>query len=147
MQTAAIIPRRNHVAACIALVAWAVVSLSGCAGTAMDRLMPHIETMGLAKHYFGEPTGRSALPNGGTRSEWLLDRVAQVPGQNVEEKIFAGYDRDGFPVYYTRVVFVPAHFARQYCRLTIVADKQGNILESSWDGNSCEDLMRVPSTY
>ena len=102
---------------------------------------------GLARHYFGEPTSKSVLPNGETRSEWLLDRVAQVPGQYVEQKIFVGYDRDGFPVYYTRQVFVPAHMARQYCRLAIISGKDGKVLEASWEGDSCEDMMAVPSTY
>ena len=131
----------------MALAACILFLLAGCATTKMDRLMPHVENMQLARHYFGEPTSKNVLPNGETRSEWLLDRVAQVPGQYVEQKIFVGYDRDGFPVYYTRYVFVPAHMARQYCRLAIRSDKDGNVLESSWEGDSCEDMMAVPSTY
>ena len=131
----------------IALIACAALALSGCVTTKMDRLMPHVENMKLASHYFGEPTGKSDLPDGKTRNEWLLDRVSQVPGQDVEQKILAGYDSDGFPVYVTCTVFVPAHMARQYCRLEIVTDKSGAILESTWEGDSCEDLMRVPSTY
>ena len=109
--------------------------------------MPHVENMYMATHYFGQPTSKTELPGGGTRSEWLMDRVTQVPGQYVEQKIFMGTDRDGFPRYYIRKVFVPAHMARQYCRLEIVADKDGGILESSWEGDSCEHMMRVPTTY
>ena len=131
----------------MALAACILFLLAGCATTKMDRLMPHVENMQLARHYFGEPTSKNVLPNGETRSEWLLDRVAQVPGQYVEQKIFVGYDRDGFPVYYTRQVFVPAHMARQYCRLAIISGKDGKVLEASWEGDSCEDMMAVPSTY
>ena len=137
----------GRVAAFIALTGCALLLLSGCATTKMDRLMPHVETMQLATHYFGAPTSKSDLPNGGARNEWLLDQVTQVPGQYVEQRIFVGYDCDGFPVYYTRNVFVPAHMARQYCRLVIVADKNGNVLESTWEGDSCEEMMAVPSTY
>ena len=137
----------GRVATAIVLAGCALLLLSGCATTKMDRLMPHVETMQLATHYFGVPTSKSDLSNGGARNEWLLDQVTQVPGQYVEQKIFVGYDYDGFPVYYTRNVFVPAHMARQYCRLVIVSDKAGNVLESTWEGDSCEDMMAVPSTY
>ena len=130
------------------LAACGVLFFSGCAArTKIGRLLPHIETMQLARHYFGEPTRKNEMPGGGTRNEWILDQVTQVPGQNVEQQIFAGYDRDGFPVYYTRVFFVPAHLARQYCRLEIVADREEKVLESPWEGDSCDELAKVPSTY
>ncbi|MDR2488111.1 MAG: hypothetical protein LBD42_01185 [Desulfovibrio sp.] len=118
-----------------------------CAGTRMDRLMPHVETLRLAEHYFGKPTGVSELAGGDCRYEWLLDQMTQIPGQDVREKILMGYDRSGFPVYYIRTFFVPAHMARQYCRLTIVADRNGRTLASSWEGDGCDEMMIVPSTY
>jgi hypothetical protein len=125
-----------------------VCCLAGCAaGTAMDRLMPHVETLQLARHYFGEPGDASVAADGAERREWLLDRVTPVPGQDVHEKIFMGYDRDGYPVYFTRAYFVPEHAVRQRCRLTMLFDQQGRTLQSSWEGDSCDELLRVPSTY
>jgi hypothetical protein len=126
---------------------FALLLLSACAGGTMARLMPHIENMQLAKHYFGEPSSVSTLPDGKERNEWLLDRVSSVPGQYVEQEIFVGYDRSGFPVYYTRKIFVPEHLTGQFCRLIIIADKNGRTLESSWEGRSCDELAIVPSTY
>lgn len=120
------------------------VTLSGCASTAMDRLMPRVETMSVARHYFGEATSVRELADGGTRSEWILDRTTQIPGQDVEQTIFVGRDRDGYIKRVTRTVFVPAHMVRQYCRLTIIADKNGRVLESSWHGDSCDALPVVP---
>lgn len=137
----------RRLAGLIVLAVFDLFLLSGCATTKMDRLMPHVETMQLARHYFGEPTSKSVLPSGETRNEWLLDKVTQVPGQYVEKKILAGYDRDGFPVYYIRNVFVPSHQERQRCRLEILSDREGRVLQSSWEGDGCEAMMVVPTTY
>ncbi|MDR1686571.1 MAG: hypothetical protein LBR82_09095 [Desulfovibrio sp.] len=192
---------------------------AGCASGPVGRLMPHIETVDLAKSYFGQPTSSQVLagvapipqtpagryaqssgadanaagtpfppPTPGQRSmqsantaenatvrpafpqtvanrseqsadatalppgarveyEWLLDDVTTVPGQDVVERFLVGRDRQGFPVYYERVRWVPAHKARRFCRVRLLADDRGRILSRSVEGNDCEDLLIRPSTF
>ncbi|MDR2124448.1 MAG: hypothetical protein LBP38_05635 [Desulfovibrio sp.] len=169
---------------------------AGCASGPVGRLMPHIETLDLAKAYFGPPTSAQALAGGlpssprvpagrsaqsadaarnapgepappqavAVRSgqnaaapplspearveyEWLLDDVVSVPGQEVVERFLAGRDRQGFPVYYERIRWVPAHQARRFCRVRLRADAQGRILSRSVEGDDCEDLLIRLTTF
>ncbi|MDR1947550.1 MAG: hypothetical protein LBQ51_10365 [Desulfovibrio sp.] len=119
---------------------------AGCASGPLGRLMPHIESMSLAESYFGPPS--SSVPvQGGVEHEWLLDDEASVPGQEVTERFLVGNDAQGFPVYYERTRWVPAHRERRFCRLRMLADAQGNILSRSMEGNDCAELLKRPSTY
>ncbi|MDR2604730.1 MAG: hypothetical protein LBC55_05195 [Desulfovibrio sp.] len=145
---------------------------AGCASGPVHRLMPHIETYDLAKSWFGPPTSTRVIAGGAQASpqappgrsgqgadapdppsgahveyEWLLDDVTTVPGQDVVERLLVGNDRQGFPVYYERIRWVPAHQARRFCRVRLFADAQGRILSRSAEGNDCEDLLKRPSTY
>ena len=115
----------------------------GCASGKLDRLLPHVETMQVARHYFGEPAAQKELHDGTVRYDWVVDRTIQAPGQYVEKRIFVGYDRDGFPKYVIREYFSPAHMERQMCRMSIIATKDGKVLSTTRQGDSCEALLRV----
>ncbi|MDR2669981.1 MAG: hypothetical protein LBC14_08535 [Desulfovibrio sp.] len=96
----------------------------------------------------GQSADAAALPPGArVEYEWLLDDVTTVPGQDVVERFLVGRDRQGFPVYYERIRWVPAHQARRFCRVRLLADAQGRIMSRSAEGNDCEDLLKRPSTY
>jgi hypothetical protein len=97
----------------------------------------------------GRADADAAVLPPGTRIEyeWLLDDVITVPGQDVVERFLVGNDRQGFPVYYERIRWVPAHPARRFCRVRMLADTQGRILSRSVEGNDCEDLLIRPSMY
>lgn len=121
--------------------------LAACATSKMDSLMPRVETMFLARHYFGEPAVTVALPDGSVRHEWTMDKVVTLPGRYVTQRVRVFRDRDGFPVYDEREIFVPASLQRQTCRLTIITDAAGNVLYSDWEGNSCDRLPVIPVVY
>lgn len=124
----------------------ATVCIWSCASSGtMDRLVPQVENREMALHYFGPPTSESTLPDGNTRYEWVLDRTIQKPGQIVVQQVrMWGRDSDGFPRYREREVFVPAHTVYQNCRMVMILDAEGKVLESVWQGNSCDELPAVP---
>jgi hypothetical protein len=152
-----------------------LLAAGGCATGPVARLMPHIETLDLAESYFGPPTSSRPVAGGETgfprtargdsrqnsadalpaeadgdsdrEYEWLLDDVTTVPGQDVVERFLVGTDRQGFPVYYERIRWVPAHPAQRFCRVRLLADARGRILDRSVEGGDCEDLLIRPSTY
>jgi len=120
--------------------------LSGCASTAVDRLLPNLGNMSVAESYFGAPQRVVKQPDGLTVSEWLLDDIASVPGQYVTVRVYFR-DRDGFPDYYEYTVWVPEHQERRYCRIRLTADAQGGISDFAGEGDHCAALLIRPSTY
>ncbi|MDR0826574.1 MAG: hypothetical protein LBN33_01670 [Desulfovibrio sp.] len=121
--------------------------LSGCATGAVDRLLPHLDTLSVAVSYFGEPQSGTKTVEGPSRYEWLLDDVTTVPGQYVTVRILMGSDRHGFPVYYEYTEWVPEHLEKRYCRLNITVGPEGRILDFSSEGDHCDSLLKRPSTY
>lgn len=119
----------------------------GCARSQMQKILPHVNTMVVAHHYFGYPTRSETLTNGTIRHEWVLDRAFQHPGGIETQKIYVGHDRDGYRKYIEKDVYVKPWVEQQYCRLQIIADENGRVLDSAWEGRSCDDLPRVKSMY
>ncbi|MDL2316548.1 hypothetical protein LJC59_05640 [Desulfovibrio sp. OttesenSCG-928-A18] len=124
-----------------------VLSLCSCAGRTMDRLMPQVNSMYLARHYFGEPKASTELADGTIRHEWVRDKIETLPGHYETRCIRVYYDRDGYRECVEREVWVPSRQERQVCRLSVIASKDGRVLSSSWEGNSCDTLPIVPPTY
>ena len=109
----------------------------------MQRIVPHVSNMVIAHHYFGKPTQSTELADGTVRHEWLLDRVFQQPGGLETRRIYVGHDRDGYRKYIEEEVYVRPWKEQQYCRLVIIADKGGAVLQADWDGYTCDELPRV----
>ena len=131
-----------------AAVLCGLVILSACASTQMDRLMPQIQNMVMARHYFGEPVASTELNDGTMRHEWVIDRETTIPGQYVTKlERWWALDRDGFPRYEERTYWVPAHTEHHTCRLTVIAEKDGQVISSKWEGNNCDQLPLVKPTY
>ncbi len=128
------------------LLAGALV-ISACAHGKLGRLMPNMGNMSVAEHYFGKPSASVNLPDGTVRHEWTVDRNVLVPAHYETQRMFLYNDSDGFPVFEDVEFFIRDRVEHQTCRISIHADKQGWILRSDWEGNSCESLLRVPTTY
>ena len=58
-----------------------------------------------------------------------------------------GHDSDGYPKYEQVDVFLRDRTLHQTCRIQAVADRSGNLLSTRSEGNSCAELLRVPTTY
>lgn len=130
---------------CALLLASPVVA-GGCAGgSQLQRIMPNMTNMTLVLAYFGPPTGSTQLPDGTTRHEWVKDQDFHFPGGRQTVQVYAGHDRDGYRKYVEREVYVPPRTEHRYCRLTVIADPEGRVLGSTWEGNGCDSLplMRV----
>jgi hypothetical protein len=121
--------------------------LSGCAASAVDRLLPHLDTMAVAVSYFGVPQSGTKTREGTSRYEWLLDDVATVPGQLVTVRVISGRDRQGFPVYSEYSTWVPEHLEKRYCRINITVGPDERILDFVDEGDHCDSLLKRPSTY
>lgn len=128
----------------LSLVLAIILTVTGCAKSKMDALMPQVTTLQQAQQYFGNPSKSEERPDGTVRYEWVKGKAEQVPGQYVTQQIYVGHDSDGFRKYVEREVFVPWHLEGNFCQLIIVADKQGRVLRSDWVGTDCNSLPIVP---
>ena len=124
-----------------ALFLLALLLVVGCQKTRFETVLGATATMDQARAAFGEPDATDPLPDGTTRYAWKIDRVEMVPGRWVEEVVNILHDSDGYPVEVIRRYFAPAHYERRGCLLVLEADASGNILRSSWAGNSCGALL------
>ncbi len=120
----------------------ATLLLGGCA-TALDKRLAAVHTIEDARRYFGEPTSRAVQGNA-LRYEWAVLRPYVVPGQWVEREQYLGHDREGFPVYYRWLEFVPEHTVERGCRMTIMTDQTGVVTDTSWVGKGCNTLYGGP---
>ena len=118
----------------------ALTLLQGCASK-FERVLEEVQTTKDAELRFGTPTTTEAQAGGGERREWVLDRSVNVPGQYVSREYYLGHDRDGFPVYVTRDVWVPEHINFYDCTLVVVSNANGTVTERRWRGNSCDRLI------
>lgn len=123
-----------------ALLACGLLGLSGCASR-FEKALEEVHSADDAFLRFGNPTGTERLPDGRERHEWKLEEDVNVPGQYVTRQYYLGRDRDGYPVYVYRDVWVPEHIEYHRCTLIVVADAQGRALERRWNGNSCDRLL------
>lgn len=122
------------------------LGLFACARTQMEKILPDVQGMVTARHYFGEPTTSESLPGGETRHEWLLDREFTHAGGLETQLVYVGHDSDGFRKYIEREVYVKPYTEKQYCRLTMITDAGGKVLSSAWEGTHCDYLPKVKST-
>ena len=113
---------------------------SSCASR-ISGIMPKIDSLQEARSHLGEPTSSSVKSDGRVFHTWLLDHTVFEPGQYITQRLYVGHDRDGYRKYIEREVWVPAHRAGKYCRVSIVTDMDGKVLQSSWEGNACDDLF------
>lgn len=127
----------------IALALGVALALGGCAGTQMRQIAPKMSNMVIARHYFGEPARSEELPDGTMRHEWLLDRVFNHPGGMETRNVYVGHDRDGYREYVEEEVYVSPWQEQQYCRMEVIADREGRIFNVSWEGRNCDELPRV----
>jgi hypothetical protein len=114
--------------------------LAGCASR-FEKALEEVYTAEDAFFRFGEPSSSEELPDGRKRHEWKLEEDVNVPGQYVTKEYYLGRDRDGFPVYVYRDVWVPEHIDYHRCTLIVVTDARGGALERRWNGNSCDRLL------
>jgi len=115
--------------------------LSSCASR-ISGIMPKIATLQEARSYLGEPARSTSTSDGRVFHTWLLDHSVFEPGQYITQQIYVGHDRDGYRKYIEREVWVPAHRAGKYCRVSIVTDMDGKVVQSSWEGNACDALLK-----
>ncbi|WP_027187619.1 hypothetical protein [Desulfovibrio cuneatus] len=138
----------------IALVCLCASTLAGCAHDA--KLKPALEAMHTindATRTFGPPSKVVDLPDGTTTYVWSAERARVYPGQPVVQRYARPawvpvYDRHGRRryapgyAYDTAVVgYTPDEVRYSECELRIQADSVGRILSSSYQGNSCDDLL------
>lgn len=138
----------------IALVCLCGSTLSGCAHDA--KLRPALEAMHTindATRTFGPPSKVMDLPDGTTTYVWSAERARVYPGHPVIQRYARPawvpvYDRHGRRryapgyAYDTAVVgYTPDEVRYSECELRIQADSVGRILSSSYQGNSCDDLL------
>jgi hypothetical protein len=117
---------------------------AGCARqqSRMARLLPEVDTITKARLHFGPPKSTVEEPDGAIRHEWLLDNAYTKSGQWVIEKSpWVTHDSDGYRVEHYRKVWREGGRRVDYCRLSIICDKEGRVLRSDWQGNSCETLI------
>lgn len=130
---------------CLVGLILAAAFLAACAGKSpsrMSRVLPQVTTMAEAKRHFGHPAASLAQADGSTRHEWLLDAHYKEQGKWVRElSPWVRYDSDGYRVEQYRDVWKPARTVSKYCRLTITADADGKVLNSRWEGDSCDDII------
>ena len=138
----------------ITLVCLCGSTLVGCAHDA--KLKPALEAMHTindATRTFGPPSKVMELPDGTTTYVWSAERARVYPGQPVIQRYARPawvrmYDRHGHRryapgyAYETAVVgYTPDEVRYSECELRIQADSVGRILSSSYQGNSCDDLL------
>jgi hypothetical protein len=119
---------------------------AGCASTPVERLLPHLGNMSVAESYLGAPQRVEKRPDGAIVNVWLLDDVADVPGQWVTIRVYFK-DSDGFIDFYEYTEWAPEHLEKRYCRIRLTVDVSGRILEHAAEGGHCEALLKRPSTY
>lgn len=112
-----------------------------CAGKTASEL-PRIKTFAEARAALGAPGASTERPDGLLAHEWVLDQSEFVPGQYVIQQIYIGHDRDGYRKYHEREVWVPAHRSGKYCRIVMLADAAGQVLNSTYEGNACDALFK-----
>ncbi|MDL2291484.1 hypothetical protein LJC09_05220 [Desulfovibrio sp. OttesenSCG-928-F20] len=109
----------------------------------VEALMPTLDTMTKARLYLGYPSTSRPGEDSAIIHEWLLDASYQEQGKWVREKApWVRRDRDGYRVDVYRDVWYPPHKVNKYCRIRIIADEFEQVISSSWEGHSCEDLIR-----
>jgi hypothetical protein len=121
----------------------ALLFTAGCA-TRFERVLAEVRTADDALSRFGRPSAEEILSGERVRREWTVHEDELVPGQYVSRDIYAGHDREGYLVFLTQWIFVPEHIRQKRCRLTLVSDPAGVLLEQHWQGNACERLL-VPA--
>lgn len=122
------------------LLACTALGLAGCASR-FEKALEEVNSAEDAFFRFGDPTVSERLPDGRERYEWKLHEDVNVPGQYVTKQYYLGRDRDGYPVYVYRDVWVPEHMDYYRCTLIVVTDARGRALERRWNGNSCDRLL------
>ncbi len=108
----------------------------------LDAALDNLTDVSAARQFFGEPDFQAPMADGRIRYDWQRSGQTFVPGQYVEREIFVGYDEDGYPVIWRQNVFVPAHNQELSCRLSLIADQAGRVLQKSREGNDCDALLR-----
>jgi hypothetical protein len=138
------LPKKNRGRFSLALGIVCVLLLFACATSNVQRMLPGMGTMYVAKHYLGEPTTSEALPGGRARHNWLLDRVVLDPAHIETRRVFIGHDSDGYPVFEDVDMYIPDRRIHQKCRVSVVVDRNGNFLDTFSEGDSCDALLKVP---
>lgn len=120
------------------------LGLAGCAGrtaTRTESILADITTLTAAVQIFGPFTSQNTLDAGRTRTVWEFSHIFQAPAMEQERDIIVGYDRDGYPVFRTITVYTPPHQELQNCRIDVLAEPDGRIIQASSRGNSCDRLL------
>lgn len=117
------------------------MSLTGCASR-ISRELPAMTTLAQFQSAFGPAQTIRPGQDGSVVHEWGFDRTTFEPGQYVTQRIYMGHDRDGYRKYHEREVWVPAHRSGRFCRVVVLADPEGRVLHSAYQGNDCDALFR-----
>ena len=113
----------------------------------VDKTLLAVTTMTDAQYRFGAPAKSVALPDGTVSHEWLLDVSYEQKGRYVTEPSpWVRYDSDGYRIETEREVWKRPHAVSKYCRLVIIADADGKVLSSRYEGADCRDLIIRPVT-
>lgn len=122
-----------------------LVCCAGCAPkqSRIERVMPAMRDMNAVQRALGSPSTSRELADGATEHQWLLDSSYHEQGRWVREKSpWVRHDKDGYRVEVYRDVWYPPRDVTKYCRITIVADKTGKVVNRQWEGYSCDELVR-----
>lgn len=124
------------------------VSLSACAAknaACVDKTLVAVSTMTDARYRFGAPKSSVVLPDGTVSHEWRLNVTYEQKGGYVTEKSpWVRYDSDGYRIETEREVWKKPRSVSKYCNLVIIADTDGKVLSSTYEGADCCDLVIRP---
>jgi hypothetical protein len=136
--------RKGLSTALAALLLLPALALGACATSRVEQMVPDMHNIQTAKHFFGEPITSQSQPGGTTRYEWRLNRQVFEPGHYRTKRVFRYNDSDGYPVLEDVQSYVKDKTVLHNCLITMVADRSGNLLQKSVEGNSCDELLQVP---
>lgn len=117
--------------------------LSGCASR-FEKALDEVRTGDEAERRFGPPTKTEELADGGLRREWLL-RTQHYSGDSYGDADYAvsvgGYG-SGFGIWLSKFFGSGSSYSDTYCRLDIVTNQEGTVVQRRWQGDDCERLLR-----
>ena len=117
--------------------------LLGCASR-FEKTLDEVRTGDEAERRFGTPTKTEQLADGGLRREWQLRTQYYSDGGygDSDYAVSVGGYSSGFGIWLSRLFGSGGSYSDKYCRLEIVTNEEGTVVQRSWQGNDCERLLR-----
>ena len=121
--------------------------LCGCASK-FEKALDDVHTGDEAERRFGAPSKTEKLADGSLRREWLLYTPPYSRGSAGGDSAFqvsVGSAGSGVGVWLSKMFWPDSgSYSERYCRLEIVTDEQGGVIQKRWQGDDCERLLWEP---